>query len=156
MADISNLDDELKTNVAQHLQQLKCEFKTYFPEINKDDLSLAKNPFRLSSEKLEDKLQAQFNDMKNNSSCQDVYEAFPVRDFWLKMALSYPEISKTPLKKLLPSSTWLCKSAISILLNVKTKQRNYLEIEQDICYSLSSIESRIKNLVANVQAHPSH
>ena len=38
LADISNLDDELKTNVAQHLKKLKCEFKSYFPE-------LAINPF---------------------------------------------------------------------------------------------------------------
>ena len=64
LADISNLDDELKTNVAQHLEKMECEFKTYFPEISRSDLSLAKNPFRLSSEKVEDELQNQFIDMK--------------------------------------------------------------------------------------------
>ena len=85
--------------------------------------------FRLSSEKVEDELQDQFIDMKNDSSCQDLFEAFPVTDFWLRAALSNPEISKTALKKVLPfSSTWLCESAFSTLLNVKTKQRNRLEI----------------------------
>ena len=69
LADISNLDNELKTNVAQHLEKLECEFKTYFPEISKDYLSLARNPFRLFSENVEDKLQDQFIDMKNDSSC---------------------------------------------------------------------------------------
>ena len=57
LADIFNLDDELKTNVAQHLEKLKCEFKTCFPEISRDDLSLARNLFRFSSGKVEDKLQ---------------------------------------------------------------------------------------------------
>ena len=76
--------------------------------------------------------------MKNDSSCQDVFGAFPVTDFWLRTALSYPQISRTALKKLLPfSSKWLCESAFSTLLNVKTKQRNGLEIEQDIRCSLS-------------------
>ena len=55
LADISNLDNELKTNVAQHLEKMECEFKTNFPEISRDDLSFARNPFRLSSGKVEDK-----------------------------------------------------------------------------------------------------
>ena len=90
--------------------------------------------------------------MKNDSSCQDAFEAFPVTDFWLRMAFSYPEISKILKKLLLFSSTWLCRSSFLTLLNVKTKQRNRLEIEQDIRYSLSSTEPKIKNLIANVQA----
>ena len=73
---------------------------TYFPELSRDDLSLAKNPFRLFSEKVEDELQDQFINMKNDSSSQDVFEAFPVTDFWLRMASSNPEISKTALKKI--------------------------------------------------------
>ena len=157
LADISHLDDELKTNVAQHLEKLECESRSYFPELSRDDLTLARNPFRLSSEKVEDELQDQFIDMKNDSSSQDVFEAFPVTDFWLRMASSYPEISKTALKKLLPfSSTWLCESAFSTLLNVKTKQRNRFEVEQDIRCVLLSTEPRIKNLVEKVQSHPSH
>ena len=122
LADIYHLDDEQKTNVAQYLEKLECEFKKYFPEHSRDDLSLARNMFRLSSEKVEDELQNQFIDMKNDSSSQDEFEAFPVTDFWLKMASSYTDISKTALKKLLLfSSTWLCESAFLTLLNVKTK-----------------------------------
>ena len=44
--DISHLDDELKTNVAQHLKKLEREFGSYFPELSRDDLLLASNPFR--------------------------------------------------------------------------------------------------------------
>ena len=81
LADISNLDDDLKTNDAQHLDKLESEFKSYFPELSRDDLSLARNLFQLSSEKVEDKLQDQFIDMKNESSSQDVFGALPVRVF---------------------------------------------------------------------------
>ena len=156
-ADISHLDNELKTNVAQHLEKLECEFRSYFFKFSRDDLSLARNLFRFSSEKVEDELQDQFIDMKNDCSSQDVFEAFPVTYFWLRMASSYPEISKTALKKILPfSSPWLCESAFSTLLNVKTKQGNCLKVKQDIRCAHSSKEPRIKNLVAKVQSHPSH
>ena len=45
LADISHLDDELTTNVAQHLEKLEWEFRSYFPELSRDDLPLARNPF---------------------------------------------------------------------------------------------------------------
>ena len=45
LADISHLNNELKTNVAQHLEKLECEFRSYFPELSRDDLSLAKDHF---------------------------------------------------------------------------------------------------------------
>ena len=111
LADNSHLDDELKTIVAQHLEKLQCDFRSYFPELCRDDLSLAKDPFRLSSEKVEDELQDQFSDMKNDSSSQDAFEAFPVTDFWPRMASSYPEISKTALKN-------CCHSALHGYVNL--------------------------------------
>ena len=51
-ADISHLDDELKVNVAQHLEKLECDIRSYFFKLSRDDLSLARNLFRLSSEKV--------------------------------------------------------------------------------------------------------
>ena len=73
------------------------------------------------------------------------------------MALSYPQISTTALKKLLPfNSTWLCASAFSTLVIMKSKQRNRLEVEQDIPCALSSTEPRIPNLVSKFQEHVSH
>jgi len=157
LADISDLDEALKTDVAQHLENLESEFKSYFPEAIGDDLSLARNPFRLSPEKVEDELQDQLIDLKNDSSCRDLFESFPVTEFWLRVALSYPQISTIALKKLLPfNSTWLCEFAFSTLVNMKSKQRNCLEVEQDIRCALSSTEPRIPNLVAKFQEHVSH
>ena len=82
LSDISEINDELKTNVVQHLKELEREFK-HFPEVCGDDLSLAKNPFRLSPENVEDELQDQLIDLKNDSSCRDLFETLPVTEFWL-------------------------------------------------------------------------
>ena len=157
LADISELDEALKTNVAQHLENLESEFKSYFPKAVGDDLFLARNPFRLFPEKVKDELQDQLINLKNDSSCRDLFESLPVTKLWLSLASSYPQISKIALKKLLLfNSTWLCESAFSTLVLMKSKQRNRLEVEQDICCALSSIEPIIPNLVAKFQEHVSH
>ena len=157
LSDISELNDELKTNIVQHLKELESEFKSYFPEISADDLLLARNPFRVSPENVEDELQDQLIDLKNNSSCRDLFETLPLTEFWLSMASSYPEIGKTVLKKLLPfTSTWLCESAFSALVYMKSNQRNRFDVEHDIRCAISTTEPRISELVAKAQEHPSH
>ena len=156
LADFSELDEALKTDIAQHFENLESKFKSYFPEAVGDDLSLARNPFRLSPEKVKDELQDQLIDLKNVSSSRDLFESFPVTEFCI-VASSYPQISKITLKKLLPfNSTWLCESAFSTLVNIKSKQRNRLEVEQDIRCGMSSTEPKIPNLVAKFQELVSH
>ena len=105
----------------------------------------------------EDELQDQLIDLKNDSSCRDLFETLPVTEFWLSVASSYPELSKIGLKKLLVfSSTWLCESAFSALVCLKSKQRNHIDVEPDIRCALSTTEPRISKLVATAQQHPSH
>ena len=157
LSDICEINDGLKTNVVQHLKELESEFKHYFPEVSGDDLSLARNPFWFSPENVKDELQNQLINLKNDSSCRDLFETLPVAEFWLSVASSYPEISKITLKKLLAfSSTWLCESGFSALVCMKSKQRNRLDVKYDIRCALSTIESRISKLVAKAQEHPSH
>ena len=62
LSDISEINDELKTNVVQHLNELESKFKHYFPEVSGDDLSLGRNPFRLSPENVEYELRDQLID----------------------------------------------------------------------------------------------
>ena len=69
LSDISEINDKLKTNVVQHLKELESEFKHYFSEVSGDDLSLARNPIRLFPENVEDELQDQLINLKNDSSC---------------------------------------------------------------------------------------
>ena len=156
LSDISEINNELKTDVV-HLKELESEFKHYLPEVSGDDLSLARNQFWLSPENVEDELQDQLIDLKNDSSCRDLFETLPVTEFWLNVASSYPELSKIVLKKLLTfSSTWLRESAFSALVCMKSKQSNRLDVAHDIRCALSTTEPRISKLVAKAQEHPSH
>ena len=135
----------------------KANLNIIFPEVSGDDLSLARNPFRLSPENVEDELQDQLIDLKNDSSYRDLFETLRVTEFWLSVASSYPEISKIALKKLLAfSSTWLCESTFSALVCIKSKQRNRLDVEHDIRCALLTTEPRISKLVSKAQEHPSH
>ena len=69
----------------------------------------------------------------------------------------FPQLSLFVLRKLLPfSSTYLCESGFSTMLNIKSKNRNRLDLEVDMICSLSMTRPRIRNLVTLKQLHPSH
>ena len=69
----------------------------------------------------------------------------------------FPQLSLFVLRKLLPfSSTYLCESGFSTMLNIKSKNRNRLDLEVDMRCSLSMTRPRIRNLVTLKQLHPSH
>ena len=59
LASISELDDALITDIAQHLVELENEFKSNFSEISEHNPSLAKSPFRFRIVKVADKSQDQ-------------------------------------------------------------------------------------------------
>ena len=69
----------------------------------------------------------------------------------------FPQLSLFVLRKLLPfSSTYLCESGFSTMLNIKSKNRNRLDLEVDMRCSLRMRRPRIRNLVTLKQLHPSH
>ena len=154
---ISDVDDEIRDEVADHLGTLQTEFKSYFPELSRDAFTLVRNPFRVDIEQVDDELQDELIDLRNDSGCRDLFEDVPVTEFWIQVSSSYPQISKNCLMKLLPfTTTWLCESAFSSLLNIKSKPRNRLDVAADIRCALSSTAPRIKSLVDKLQQQPSH
>jgi len=61
------------------------------------------------------------------------------------------------IRTLLPfSSTYLCESGFSALVNIKTKSRNKLDCKSDLRCALSATKPRIKILVSKNQLHPYH
>jgi len=44
---LSDVDDEIRDEVADHLGTLQTEFKSYFPEISRDAFTLVRNHFVL-------------------------------------------------------------------------------------------------------------
>ena len=152
---LSDTDDEIKDKVADHLGTLQTEFKSYFLELSHDAFTLVRNPFRVAIEQVDDEFQDELIDLRNDSSCLDLFEDVSVTEFWIQVSSSYPQISRNCLMKLLPFTTWLCESAFSALLNIKSKPRNRLDVEADIRCALSSTSPIIQSFVDKIQQQPS-
>ena len=65
---------------------------------------------------------------------------------------SYLQISKLAFQALLTFATmYLCKSGFSVVLHMKTKERNKMNVEDDMRMALSSMQPQILQLAANLQ-----
>ena len=155
-----NLEGQLKSEIESHLQQLKQEFECYFPDLNDTELpiwKMTRNPFRINKDILPDNLQEEFLEMKCNCTAKDDFEVMSLNEFWAKYLNIYKNVGSAALQTLLPfSSTYLCESGFSTLVNLKTKCRSKLDYEADMRCALSSTKPRIKLLISNKQLHPSH
>ena len=63
------------------------------------------------------------------------------------MCGSYPNVAKKAIQDILPFVfTYLCESGFSTLLQMKTKQRNRLDVENDMRCTLSTTFPRTHEL----------
>ena len=63
------------------------------------------------------------------------------------MLQEYPELTKRALEALIPfSTTYLCKAAVSALVNIKTTYRNLLRVANDMKIALSNINPVLTSL----------
>ena len=132
-----NLDPTLSSEILAHLANLKKEFLRYFPEISNVDLELVRKPFSIPVEKVQDDLQDDLIDLRNDFSCEDMFDNLSTCEFRARVCVSYPRVAKVCMKVLLPlGSTYLCESGFSTLLHMKTKARNCLDAEE-VCGVLS-------------------
>ena len=128
-----------KKLILQHLEALESEFIKYFSEIDNDELGLIRNPFILPVEKVPDSLRDEFLELKADSCARDLYNKKSITEFWPLMCDSYPKVTKKTIQGILPLvSTYLCESGFSTLLQIKTKQRNRLDVKNDMRCALSN------------------
>ena len=154
---LSDVDDEIKDEVANHLGTLQIKFNSYFPKFSPDAFTLARNPFRVAIEQVDDELQDELLDLRNDSGCSDLFEDVSVTEFWIQVSSLYPQITRNCFMKLLFfTTTWLCESAFSSLLNIKSKPLNRLDVKVEIRCALSSTASKIQSLVDKIQQQSSH
>ncbi len=79
------------------------------------------------------KVQDEFLHMKHNSAAKDLYEGKSLNVFWCSMHQSYPKVSEIALRLLLPfSTTYLCESSFSFLLQIKNTSRNRLGVDPNM------------------------
>ena len=135
------------------------EFRRYFPDVVNEDTLLIRNPFRCEVKDVQLDMQEEFIELTNSSSDKDIHETQDLVTFWLAMRNNYPQLAYNALQVLLPfSSTYLCESAFSTLVSIKSKNRNKLSnVEADLrCSLTNAIKPRIKQLVASKQKQKSH
>ena len=148
---------QIKSDILEHLSSLESEFERYFPEISYDELDFVRNPFTFSVEKVSDECQDEFLDLVNDSSAKQVYHEKLLTEFWIEMKTSYSKITEKALRVLIPFvSTYLCEAGFSTLLQIKTKQRNKLHVEDDLRCALSQTSPRIQRLSNDKQKQVSH
>lgn len=155
----SELTSTLQAEIIAHLDSLEQQFEKYFPELKQEVAALVRNPFSSSLDvaSLPDEIQDEYLDLKNDSSSRDLFREKELSQFWCAMYGSYPKVSMEALKILIPFvSTYLCESGFSTLLQIKTKTRNRLNVEDDMRLALSQTQPRISNLVSQIQAQQSH
>ena len=125
------LDQFLKDEITEHLQSLEKEFERYFPEPSQEQEALVRNPFctELDVSSIQDDIQDEFLDLRNDSSACDLFKVKSVTQFWCIMYQSYTKVSMIALRVLVPfASTYLCEAGFSTLVNIKTKNRNRLDV----------------------------
>ena len=152
--------EQLKTEISQHLHALEKELNCYFPDIlNEEKMNLARNPFasQLDISKISNDLQDELLEMRNNFSAHDRFIEKPLSQFWFSMQRSYAKISMAALKIITHFvSTYLCERGFFTLLQIKTKARNKLDVQDHMRLEVSRTQPRIKKLYAELQTHPSH
>lgn len=153
------LDQFLKDEITGHLESLEEEFQQYFPELTEEEEALVRNPFSatLDISSIPDEVQDEFLDLRNDSTARDLFREKSVTQFWCTMHQSYSKVSMLALRVLLPfASTYLCEAGFSTLVHIKTKNRNRLDIEDDMRLALTNTQPRIPRLAAQMQPQPSH
>ena len=120
-------------------------------------MKVARNPFIHKVEDVPEAIQEEFTELTNDSFAKDKFHSCKLEKFWVKMQHCYPRIDIQALNILVPfSSTYLCECGFSALLTIKSKARNRLHVQSDICCALSTTLPDIEKLVAKKQGHPSH
>jgi hypothetical protein len=144
----------------QHLQDLRCSFRKYFPSRD-ESKNCIKDPFNVDLHKLRGLAVAEENDLieiSTNSALKIQSKENSLANFWLHVRTDYPELSYKALKVLIPfPTTYLCENVFSVLMYLQNKYRNRLRnVESDLRIQLSEIKSNIEKLVAEMQHRPSH
>ena len=103
-----DLVPNLSSEIFAHLADLKKDFLRYFPEIFNVDLELVRKPFSIPGENVQNDLQDELIDLRNDSACKDMFDDLSICEFWARVCVSYLRVAKVCMKVLLPfSSTFM-------------------------------------------------
>ncbi|KAK1346652.1 hypothetical protein QTO34_000512, partial [Cnephaeus nilssonii] len=133
-------------SVKEHLHMLADEISSYFPNLPDTPFALARSPFTVKVEDVPETVQEEFIELINSDAARTDFSTMPVTKFWIKCLQSYPVLSETVLRLLLPFlTTYLCETRFSSLLVIKSKYRSILVVEDDLLCALAKTAPRISD-----------
>ncbi|KAL4104801.1 hypothetical protein QTP88_020077 [Uroleucon formosanum] len=151
---------EIQHNIKKHLEKLKSEFIRYFPEWNEVNSvqKIIRNPFCAKVEEASEYLQEAVIELQNDSDCKNMFDfGMNLEEFWCRRGTLHIQLREIALRYLVVfSSTYLCEQGFSSLLVIKNKQRNRLNVSDDMRLAISNIHPRIEKLVKEMQPQKSH
>lgn len=152
----STVNEDLKSDIKCHLQNLSAALRNYFPEIS-PQWNWVNNPFANHSvDHLPISDQEELIDISCNSRLKSCFAEQSLGDFWANLQDIY-HISEPAIKYLLPfSTTYLCESGFSAMSNLKTKHRHRLQLEDDLRLKLTEGQPDFQELCKEKRAHLSH
>ena len=148
--------------VINHLNAIQNHFKKYFElELQQEREEWVRNPFAAELKDVEHlsiAAQEEFSDLSCNNLLRLDMSKQPCVDFWIKSRKAFPNIAELAINKLMPfCTTYLCESAFSHVVGLKTKSRASLKnVETVLRPVLSPIQPRFEKLCGEHQCHPSH
>jgi hypothetical protein len=150
----TGLNESLLSEIKVHLLCLKEELSRYFPEKSNKLFPLVKSLFTFDFDEIPEIAQEELIEMINDKGIESEFSSFSEKQFWVQMLLDNTALAKTVLKILLPFPT--SDVLFSSLLQIKTKHRSRLNVEDDLRCAFFSTSPRIKKLAVEKQAQPSH
>ena len=149
--------NDLKKTLSAHLEKLQARFENYFPEKFRVNDAWIRDHFRIDMESvtLPSNEEHQLVELSCDQTLKKRFGEVTLSHFWCSDVMSeYPSLAHLAVKTLLPfSTTHLCESGFSTLLQLKSKQRNRLDTEHDLRVALSTVLPDFETLIKN-KAHP--
>ena len=150
---IETLSPSLRGNMCENLDRLQQSFKSYCP----DDLNFElwiRNPFLADLDAVcdDDLAKDDLIELRTMQMLRNDFNSKNVTEFWCSLTHAYPRLVKRAMVALLPFATsYLCESGFSALLANKTKQRNRLNVQDDMRVALSKTIPQFHVLVEKKQ-----
>ncbi len=163
IGDGKKLSVEIIQEVKNHLEVLSTNFECYFSDI--DDLTMEsswiQNPFSFDISRMSDNdlSKDDFIEFQENPRKKADFEraGMDVKQFWCEQISAYPSLAIRAMHVLVPfTTTYLCETGFSALLNMKSKWRNRLDVSDDMRVALSVTVPRFHALIAQKQQQISH
>ena len=152
------ISDDFSREITQHLSLLTAELQHYFPDTT--SCPYITDPFSVDPADLPVGTgeQEELIDMQEDQTAKKQHEKCSAINFWLSMASSYPTLASHAVPQLLIfPSIWECEQGFSILMNIKSKNRNRLSAPgHDFRCAISKVMPRIDQLVKDKQKQKSH